>query len=222
MFWSTLGGDRSAPGGSRRGPPRERAEPGLADRNRCAHPIAVRAGRQRERGHGARTLFCRDAAGYRTWTACRPLASSAATDERIVLSLTEAADVGNGEWSFGVAPTFSQVVYYRGDHPDGPLRLATLAIPIGDAMLSPVPFAGGLLTPIKDGTVTCMDPVSGGPKLQPFHPSVPTGIATQWNVPADSGRGTGVRDRQCARADLSRRAEGSNATRGIGVSSAGK
>jgi outer membrane protein assembly factor BamB len=109
---------------------------------------------------------------------------SAATDERIVLSLTEAADVGNGEWSFGVAPTFSQVVYYRGDHPDGPLRLATMAIPIGDAMMSPVPFAGGLLAPIKDGTVTCMDPVSGGPKLQPFHPSVPTGTATQWNAPA--------------------------------------
>ena len=109
--------------------------------------------------------------------------ASAANDERIVLSLTEAANVGNGEWSFGVAPAFSQVVFYRGAHADGPLRLATLAIPIGDAMLPPVPFSGGLVAPLKDGTVTCMDPVSGGPKLQPFHPSVPTGKTTQWNPP---------------------------------------
>ena len=39
--------------------------------------------------------------------------SSAVTDERLTLSLAEAADVGNGEWSFGSAPDYNQEVFFR-------------------------------------------------------------------------------------------------------------
>ncbi len=109
--------------------------------------------------------------------------ASAATDERIVLSLTDGTDEGNGEWVFGVLPNLNQVVYYRSENRDNPLRLGTLAIPIGNAATSPVPFAGGLLVPLKDGTIVCLDPQSGGPRFQPFQPSNPAAPAVQWNPP---------------------------------------
>ena len=106
------------------------------------------------------------------------------TDERLTLSLADARDVGNGEWAFGSQPDFNQVVFYRPDGPSSSLRLLTLAVPIGDATLPPVPFAGGLLVPLKDGTIVSIDPLSGGQRAQAFHPSVATGTVTQWVSPA--------------------------------------
>ncbi len=110
--------------------------------------------------------------------------STAVTDERLTLSLADARDVGNGEWAFGSQPDFNQVVFYRPDGPSSSLRLLTLAVPIGDATLPPVPFAGGLLVPLKDGTIVSIDPLSGGQRAQAFHPSVATGTVTQWVSPA--------------------------------------
>ncbi|MHB8970355.1 MAG: outer membrane protein assembly factor BamB family protein [Pirellulaceae bacterium] len=110
--------------------------------------------------------------------------ATAVTDERLTLSLTDASDVGNGEWAFAAQPDFNQVVFYRSVNPDSSLRLLTLAVPIGDATLPPVPFAGGLLVPLKDGTLVSFDPLSGGQRPQAFHPSVAMGMVTQWNPPA--------------------------------------
>ncbi|MHB8867125.1 MAG: hypothetical protein ACYC6N_32585, partial [Pirellulaceae bacterium] len=110
--------------------------------------------------------------------------STAVTDERLTLALVDPRDVGNGEWSFASQPDYNQVVFYQPGPQDRGLRLLTLPVPIGEATLPPVPFAGGLLVPLKDGTIVSLDPVSGGPRAQAFHPAVTTGMDTQWNPPA--------------------------------------
>jgi outer membrane protein assembly factor BamB len=110
--------------------------------------------------------------------------ATAVRDERLVLSLMEAIDCGDGQWVFSPPQGYNQLVFYRPGSVESALRLLTLTVPLGAATVEPVPFAGGLLVPLQDGNVVLADPVSGGERVHAFHPSVPLGVATQWSRPA--------------------------------------
>jgi outer membrane protein assembly factor BamB len=110
--------------------------------------------------------------------------ATAVRDERLVLSLTEAVDCGDGQWAFSPPEGYNQLVFYRLGNPDEVLRLLTLTVPAGAATAEPVAFAGGLLVPQRDGTVALIDPVTGGERMHAFHPATALGTATQWTRPA--------------------------------------
>ena len=117
----------------------------------------------------------------------RTLGAAKATvvrDERLVLSVADAIDCGDGQWVFASSQGYNQLVFYRPGNVENALRLLTLTVPLGAATAEPVPFAGGLLVPLQDGNVILADPVSGGERMSAFYPSTQTGTATQWSGPA--------------------------------------
>ena len=104
-------------------------------------------------------------------------------DERLVLALEGAIDCGDGQWLFAPPQGYNQFVFYRPGSGLDALRLLTLTVPLGAAATPPVPFAGGLLVPLHDGTVVLIDPVSGAEQLGAFHPRTELGVTTNWNLP---------------------------------------
>ncbi len=110
--------------------------------------------------------------------------ASALRDERLVLSLAEGIEAGDGQWVFAPPQGYHQLVFYQPGAGQEPLRLLTLTVPAGAATCQPVPFAGGLLVPQQDGNVTLVDPVTGSDRMHAFHPSTPLGDTTRWSRPA--------------------------------------
>ena len=151
--------------------------------------VAVPArGRVRARGRDR----CRDRAraavpggcgGLRTTACSRKPRPRRVRDERLVLSLAEAIDCGDGQWVFSPPQGYNQLVFYRPGNVENALRLLTLTVPLGAATAEPVPFAGGLLVPLQDGNVVLADPVTGGERMHAFHPSTQSG-GDEWSRPA--------------------------------------
>ncbi|MCU0961590.1 MAG: PQQ-binding-like beta-propeller repeat protein [Pirellulaceae bacterium] len=117
--------------------------------------------------------------------------ASAVRDERLMLSLAATCDLGNGQRVLSPRDGYTQLVVYQPAQAEQPLRLLTLAVPAGEATTEPVAFGGGLLVPLRSGSVRLVDPVSGADQARPFLPSVPTGTATTWNLPAAYTAATG-------------------------------
>jgi hypothetical protein len=112
-----------------------------------------------------------------------PAKAAALPDPEQVLTLTETIDCGNGLWAFSPAAGYHQLVFYQPGNADNALRLLTLAVPPGSATAPPVPMAGGLLVPLRGGSVVLIDPTSGNERMYAFHPSVPVGVPTVWSRP---------------------------------------
>ncbi|MBM4090215.1 MAG: hypothetical protein FJ276_12455, partial [Planctomycetes bacterium] len=111
-------------------------------------------------------------------------AATATRDERLVLSLAAAIDVGNGETAFAAESGYNQIVFHKPGAENGGLRMLTLTVPPGDATCLPVPFAGGLLVPVRTGLVMLADTTTGADRMNPFQPDVPAGASTNWGRPA--------------------------------------
>ncbi len=116
--------------------------------------------------------------------------ASATRDDRLVLALTDAIDMGSGQWGFAPRSGYNQIVFYRPEGENAGLRLLTLTVPLGDASIEPTPFEGGLLVPQRDGRVALSDTTTGADKADPFHPEIEAGTDTRWNGAAvlDGGK----------------------------------
>lgn len=109
-----------------------------------------------------------------------PAQAVASSDPQQVLALTETVDCGNGLWAFSPSAGYSQLVFFQPGGADAALRLLTLAVPPESATAPPVAMAGGLLVPLRDGSVVLIDPANGSERMYAFHPSVPVGVPTIW------------------------------------------
>ncbi len=116
--------------------------------------------------------------------------ASATRDDRLILALTDAFDMGNGQWGFAPRSGYNQIVFYRPEGENAGLRLLTLTVPLGDAAIEPTPFDGGLLVPLRDGRIALSDITTGADKAAPFHPEIEAGTDTSWTGAAvlDAGK----------------------------------
>lgn len=128
-------------------------------------------------------LYVTDRAGLATGLLGEATAS-AVRDERLALSLGEAVDMGGGRSILAPAQGYNQIAIHQLEGDSAGLKLLALTVPPGDAALAPVPFAGGLLIPLRDGRVLLTDPTTGAERAQPFHPDIEAGSVTDWNAPA--------------------------------------
>ncbi len=107
--------------------------------------------------------------------------ASATRDERLVLSLTDGIEMGEGQFAFTARSGYNQIVFYKPQGDNAGLRLLTLTVPLGEASIEPIPFGGGLLVPLRDGLITLADPVTGADRVDPFQPEIEAGSVTHWN-----------------------------------------
>lgn len=116
--------------------------------------------------------------------------ASASRDERVALTLQETCPLGDDQWVLSPRSNYGQVVMYRARGENAGLRLLTLTVPMEDTNAAPTVFQGGLLTPLRDGRVTLLDPVTGAERVRPFHPEITAAKETRWFPPAVSEDGS--------------------------------
>ncbi len=114
----------------------------------------------------------------------RQATSIAATDDRQVPPLTDAVACGNGQWVLAPSRNYHQLVTYQPGNSGSVVQLQSLPVPNESATAPPVPMAGSLLVPLKDGSVAVVNPFGGSDRIHAFHPSIPVGAPTLWSQPA--------------------------------------
>ena len=131
-------------------------------------------------GTAAGAIFRIDAAALRDRTPVnRPLA--AVGPGKLQHGLCCLMDLGDGRLAMAGAEGTGQILFYDPKAAEEPITAVTLPGPLS---CRPIVFRGGVLAPCTLGQVFLLGPPDGGPKVEPFQPTLQPGAELSWRRPA--------------------------------------